>query len=785
MKNDKRIFGSILKDSLLILLVSILILGTIFSITVKNIILNDNINKSKIVSSSFSNYIEETITHRNLSLLNIINELKHFENKSNFNKEDLIDDISEIVKNDSFYLYFEILDENGKVIITTRNNSISLGNDRSNLSAFVDAKKTSKVVWSSIFTSQIDGMTTMTTSIKQDNFTIVGYLDFNKISKLISEYEKSNYGDFNLYITDSNGYYIYNKNDSLVEQRQLDPYFSSISKLYQREKTTSNFKMYDMNALVSVNKINGPNWYVVIFINSRSYAGAIETISFAAISILAISIAMILLFILRRTKNITNSIEKINKRTEEIALGNYGGELETQNYKELNELVNRFNDMTDCICERDRKLYDSAIKDNLTNVLNRQGLINVLDTFVDNKILSQFAFIYFDIDNFKNINDTFGHISGDNILKNIISIFNSYKSDDDFISRLGGDEFIIIHQHTDNNELKKYVKGFMKCISENTAEKDVSIGVTLSFGVSIYPNHGNDFGYLMQAADLALYNSKKTGKNRYTFFDKKMMEKLHKDYAIEMALKTAIENEELYLAFQPQITENGEIRGFEALIRWYNEKLGYLLPNDFLRIAEETNDIIAIGRWAFEKACITIKEINQRFNKDFCVSVNFSAIEIATSDFCCFVTQTVSKHEIKPEWIEIEITEKNAITINEHTKQCLENIRNFGISIALDDFGTGFSGLSYLVDFPITTIKLDQFFISDIDSCEKKRNLVKSVVAMSEIFKFNIIAEFVERELQAKLLKDLSCNIYQGYYFCKPLKADDLFDYIKDKYNIN
>jgi len=425
--------------------------------------------------------------------------------------------------------------------------------------------------------------------------------------------------------------------------------------------------------------------------------------------------------------------------------------------------------------------------DSLTKLPNRNFFLQKLNNSLKTAI-SQYkkgALIYIDIDNLKIINDNLGHQIGDLIMiqfSKSISIILSGRGE---LGRLGGDEFaVLIHEFNDMKTIKEICSDIHESLKQPFKIMNNHIYVTASLGISVFPDDSSDTNELLKFCDFAMYKSKYMGKNMSTFFDKQMSEHYFRKILIESELKNSIINNEFKIFYQPQIDAlTDKIIGIEALLRWDNAKLGKVSPNEFIPIAENTEFIVEIGEWVLDrvlKLAYTWKEKGYEFNT---ISVNISPIQIKKVNFKETLLNDCAKHNIPPCLLEMEITEGTLIEICKEKIKVLNELSKSGVNIAIDDFGTGYSSLNYLINFPVSTVKIDKTFI---DNIENKKNiaLIRSLTDLSKSFEYKIIAEGVETKEQMDLLISLGCNLIQGYYLSKPLPENEFEELLKNQ-NLN
>lgn len=448
-------------------------------------------------------------------------------------------------------------------------------------------------------------------------------------------------------------------------------------------------------------------------------------------------------------------------------------QLESQN-EELHDLYEQ-------IYNSEEELKKLVYFDSLTKLPNRIALTNDIQEHVQQQKSITAALMIIDIDNFKYINDTLGHHFGDEFLIEIAKIFLNLSSQSIRVYRIGGDEFAFLVTAS-TQQIEKSAQEIMNCFHKPIFMDKIKIHTTLSMGIAVYPFAGKTVQQLLKNADIAMYEAKQRGKERYVFFDDVMNYRIIEKTKIEHNLQFALDNKEFMLYFQPQYkTSNDKISGFEALIRWKSRELGMVPPNDFIKIAEESQKIVAIGKWVFVNSCDFASKLIKRGYKDIKVSVNISIVQLIQDDFTDFILATIESKNLDFKLIELEITETVLIRSVQEAYTKLEALRSKGVSISLDDFGTGYSSLSYLQNLPITTLKMDRAFVEDITKNTITENLASFIISMAHKLDLEVIAEGVETKLQLDTLKKYNCDKVQGYYYSKPVPEEQAFLLLESK----
>lgn len=437
--------------------------------------------------------------------------------------------------------------------------------------------------------------------------------------------------------------------------------------------------------------------------------------------------------------------------------------------------------------QAEQMLRYQALHDSLTGLPNRdffyQKLVSLIDEYSENK--KQIAVLFIDLDRFKNINDNLSHHIGDQLLQNLAYRLLSYLSNDCFFSRWGGDEFTLIVSNIEKiEELGKISKTILDSLKEPFYIDNHTLYITASIGISIYPEDGKDEETLIKNADAALYRAKAQGRNNYKFYNANISQDSSFLFKVENSLYEALKNNELFLCYQPQINiKMGKIHGLEALLRWNHPELNKISPGHFIPLAEETGLIMPIGEWVLETACYQIKAWQDEGLPNFKVAVNVSVIQFRDENFRKKVIKILEKTKLKPEFLELEITESILMQDVELATNIIKELGELGVTFSLDDFGTGYSSLGYLKKFPFHTIKIDKSFVINLKNNPQDLAVISAVIALGKGFNMEIIAEGVETEEQLNLLKNLDCQIIQGMWLSEPLKTEDIPQFIREYQN--
>lgn len=431
-------------------------------------------------------------------------------------------------------------------------------------------------------------------------------------------------------------------------------------------------------------------------------------------------------------------------------------------------------DIDELKCTQD-KLRELAYHDHLTGIPNKLALQERLKKCMLEDKENKFAVIFIDTDNLKLINNTIGHHYGDLFLISVGKRLKAVVEPRAKVYRVGGDEFVILLFLQQGIEgIKALAEEIIRAFKEPLDVGGSNIHTTLSLGISIYPDDGDTIEKILMNADIAMREAKSQGKAKYIFYERTMYQAATERMELEKYLRSAIENNEFIVYYQPQYDlKTRKICGFEALLRWNSPVLGFVSPLKFIKIAEDSHLIIPLGRWVLEKACEFIKSVHSKGYLECTIAVNVSVVQLLQDDFVDMVMEVLNAYNLSAGFLEIEITESVLLESFDIVTEKIEKLKTKGIKIALDDFGQGYSSLGYLRQLPITTLKIDKIFINDISSARNSRAITGSVVLLGHKLGLETVAEGVETEEQLAYLIRHKCNKVQGYLFSQPVPANE------------
>ncbi|MBD0380864.1 putative bifunctional diguanylate cyclase/phosphodiesterase [Paenibacillus sedimenti] len=393
------------------------------------------------------------------------------------------------------------------------------------------------------------------------------------------------------------------------------------------------------------------------------------------------------------------------------------------------------------------------------------------------------AVLFIDLDNFKTINDTYGHENGDRVLQEIARRLRDLEEEGHLVSRLGGDEFtVLLKDITEPDIIREITSRIHKALSSHVLLEGRQVEVSASTGVSVFPLDGDDPETLVKNADVAMFQVKQEGKNNVFEYSLKKREEHARNALLERHLRTAVPNGELLLLYQPKLDLRAfETVGVEALLRWNHPTLGMIPPDEFIPLAERKGIIVDIGKWVLHRACSDIKALQQKGFASLHVAVNLSVIQLEKDDIVPVIADVLHLTGPAPRYLEIEITESAVMSKVEAVIEKLHALRDLKVSVAIDDFGTGYSSLSYLKRFPLSSLKVDKCFVHELGTQKADKTIAKAIIDLGHNLGLRVVAEGVETKEQLEILTAQECDEIQGYYISKPLELDNLEQFLLQK----
>jgi diguanylate cyclase (GGDEF)-like protein/PAS domain S-box-containing protein len=420
-------------------------------------------------------------------------------------------------------------------------------------------------------------------------------------------------------------------------------------------------------------------------------------------------------------------------------------------------------------------LSHMASHDQLTGLPGRTLLRERIADAIEKAMLHgrKVAVFVVDLDQFKRMNDSLGHRSGDEVLVGMAERMRQSLRRSDTLGRLGGDEFVVVMPHIASvADVERCAKRLVDRVASTAMVGDLEVNLTASVGVCIYPDFAGDVDSLLERADAAMYAAKENGRNQYQMFADAMLKASQERLSMDTALRHALAREEMFLHYQPLVSlVTGRVIGMEALLRWHHPKLGVVAPTTFVPLSEETGLIVPIGEWAFKQACLQTRLLSKELGMDLSVSVNLSPRQFEQSNLLRVIEDALSESGLPAKNLQVELTENTLMINSASNLDKLQHIRQLGARVAIDDFGTGFCSFSYLLQYPVDRLKIDQSFIAKSVTEPNAAMVVRTIVAMSHHLGVKVIAEGVESDDHLKFLLRRRCDEAQGFYFSKPVAA--------------
>jgi diguanylate cyclase (GGDEF)-like protein len=437
----------------------------------------------------------------------------------------------------------------------------------------------------------------------------------------------------------------------------------------------------------------------------------------------------------------------------------------------------------------ERKVQLLAYRDTLTDLPNRLLFADRLEQSVvrSDRSRTSMALMLIDIDDFKLVNDSFGHDAGDKLIKAVGQLISKSLRRADTIARLGGDEFAVIIEGIAGPEDAISIADNLTTILEhNVRLDDQETYTSASIGIAVYPDDGGDARTLLKNADTAMFRAKENGRHCFQFYKPEMSVSAMERLDLENSLKAAFENDEFIINYQPVIDINkNEIVAVEALLRWQHPEKGVIQPSDFIPVVEDCGLIVALGEWVIDSACRQLKSWRDAGLKDQTISINLAARQFQEQDIVVVFKQAISEHDIEASSLSVEVTERTLIDNIGDVESKLKELRAMGMQILLDDFGTGYASLAYLKEFPVDVVKIDRAFVTGIPDNQDDSAVVDAIAGLTRGLKLNLLAEGVENERQLDVLKKLGCQYAQGHYWSRAIPGEEYAQfYMNQIYNI-
>ncbi|MEE8379090.1 MAG: EAL domain-containing protein, partial [Gammaproteobacteria bacterium] len=432
-----------------------------------------------------------------------------------------------------------------------------------------------------------------------------------------------------------------------------------------------------------------------------------------------------------------------------------------------------------------QRLDTLAYYDSLTKLPNRVSFADNLKNAITNaqREKNKVAVLFVDIDRFKTVNDSLGHEAGDQLIIHVAKSLKDCLRGDDSIHRFGGDEFVaILHNIQELSDISLVTDRMMKSLNAPVNISGSDIYSSVCIGVALFPDDDDNGDNLLKYADAAMYHAKEQGGNNCQLYNEELTRRVKRRLSLETRMRQALERDELRLYYQPIFSlHDQKPMGVEALIRWQDPNRGLILPDDFIPLAEDTGIILPIGEWVMEHACSQVHEWASQGLGEISLSINISSEQFKHNKLHSNVISALKNTGFNPQKLELEITERMFLNFTNNVRDTLNNLKAEGLKLSIDDFGTGYSSLSYLKQLPIDTVKIDRSFIMGIPEDKDDTQIASTILAMAHGLGLDVVAEGIESEDQLNFLNSYNCARGQGYYLCKPMSAEEVSNWLKNK----
>ncbi|MDR0975207.1 MAG: EAL domain-containing protein [Ruminococcus sp.] len=618
------------------------------------------------------------------------------------------------------------------------------------------------------------------------NGNVVGYfgieISSSKISYMMDTYVSSE-GSFPLIISDDHSVIYYPaRNSAFLSRYSLDnpPISDFIAHTTGLSQLSNSFVDSDGETIYYYfDSYSIPNWSVLVVYDITTVGGNTLAMFGLEATVLLLMIALFFIIVNSILRDKLSLITPIARSLNDFANGNYKTRINSEKDGELGYASRAIDSLGKELSEKTASLGNLQFIDPTTGLFNRVKLYECIEEHIATRSTnhSSFAVLFIDLDNFKWLNETYGHKFGDDALSVFAKVLSDAVTPESQAFRFSGDEFIIVYDYDVRSDIDSFSNKMRAAFHNPFRVQNDKIFFRFSCGIALYPENGLTADDMLRQAASALSAAKTAGKNCSAFVPEDDGAGPKKAY-IAQVLSHALHNRELYLNYQPIISmETGEIYGFEALIRWESAEFGNIPPADFIKVAEESGEIVQIGMWILENACRFIQRVNREYNREIVISVNVSPVQLRQHDYIEHIRNVLTISHINPANIQLEITEGNLVDFIDNRNETLEEVINTGITLALDDFGTGYSSMAYLKNLPVKCLKIDSIFMEGDDS-EKSQAITASTIELVHSLGLIIVAEGIESREQFDRLKAMHCDYIQGYIVSKPLAEDKAIEFI-------
>lgn len=589
-----------------------------------------------------------------------------------------------------------------------------------------------------------------------------------------------------IFFTDSGGRILFHPMASAIGTRLPEALFSNLS------RATDRFTPFDHETegkLLHYQGIKLHNWmYAFAVYDDEEFLAKSVSLGRSVTIITCIAIIITIAFLLGILRTLLiKPIQQLSMAAREMGHGQVLVPINVESDDEIGDLANTFREMGENLNHYHEQVRYVAYHDSLTGLPNRLMFKDYLAraTAEARRNFQELTVLFLDLDNFKRINDTLGHQAGDALLESFadrlsgclrqtdVIAHTSHDNSSSVMARLAGDEFIIMLPRTTGSaQAQKVAMRILESLKSPFVIDKQELHISTSIGIALFPEDGKNADDLIKNADIAMYHAKKSGRNNYQFYSKKMNEQALLKLRIESRLRHALENNELEIHYQPQVNlATGMVTGAESLIRWRDGDAGMIPPDVFIPIAEEYGLIIPISEWLINEACRQAQAWLDMYNNPITIALNISAIHLNGRELTRLISKTLQTTGYNPRLLELELTETSILNDPELAIDTLGQLQNMGLQTSLDDFGTGYSSLNYLMRLPLDKLKIDRSFIQNIDKDARGKAIVSAIIAMAHSLELEVIAEGIEEASHLEMLRGMKCDIVQGFYIARPMPA--------------
>jgi len=771
------------RNKILTLILTIIVVFTLtviiaitnsFNWVLEDIIFQNEINNVAQKSELTANWFEEKKSDLEIYANTQVVQSGSWQAKLNYLQ-------SELHKRNDNYFFFFIANHNGDYSTTLEQNAGNISNRD-----YFSKVMSGKTVISDPIISKSTGkpIIVIASPISGNSLSLLGTaIKINDLSNYINRYTIKNEGIYSFIINgkgnivahpdqkELNNHHFYNFNSF------FDYQYDFVENIKNKERGNLTFKENNIQKHAFYRTIPGTeNWKIVSVLPQSYLQQSVDQVNKIIIMISVITIIIAIILSIFLSHNIASPIIQLKNTFQKGASGNLNIRSEINSDDEIGEAAESFNQMMDVI-------KDLSYNDALTGLPNINYFKNELESYLAELQNEKLYLCAVGIDDFKSINDSFGHNAGDQILKKLANRLSDQLQSARLISRVG-DEFYFYLTESDlkaKQSIEERLENILAHINSDYFINENIIYLKSSLGVSIYPDDSKKIEKLLKNASLAMHSVKRNSSDKMAFYSVNVDKSISEKKKLENNLAAALKNEEFILHYQSfNAGKTEKVVGFEALIRWQHPTKGLIPPGVFIPLAEENGFIKEIGNWVLEKACREIKLLNGQLESDYYLSVNVSPEQFIAKDFITTVENALNKTGLEPQNLELEITERTTVENIDYTIEVLDRLNQMGVKTAIDDFGTGYSSLNYIKEFAINTLKIDKSFIDDFLDNLNNRAIVNTIITLAHNLNLSVVAEGVETREQAEQLKKAGCDIIQGYYYSHPAPLKNIISKLKN-----